>query len=63
MVVGDFLIVHAAAVECRPFQGGGIGGKSRVLFQKDDAGRDFVENIVGDIMGACAGIAQNFRLV
>ena len=63
MVIGDFPCVHAAAVECRPFQGGGTGGESGVLLQKGNAGRDFVENIVGDKAGAGTGVAKYLFLV
>ena len=63
MVIGDFPGIHTAAVECRPFQGGGIGRESGVLFQKGNAGRDFVENIVGDKAGAGTGVAKYLFLV
>lgn len=63
MMVGDSLPVHAAAVKRSPFQGGGMGGESRVLLQQGDAVRYLVENIVGEIAGAGTGIAQHLLFV
>lgn len=46
MVVGDFPCVHAAAVERSSFQGGGMGGESRVPLQQGDTIGYLVEHIV-----------------
>ena len=46
MVVGDFPCVHAAAVERSPFQGGGMGGESRVPLQQGDTIGYLVEHVV-----------------
>ena len=45
-MVGNFPRIHAAAVERSPFQGGGMGGESRVPLQQGDAIGYLVEHIV-----------------
>ena len=63
MVVGNFPRIHAAAVERSPFQGGGMGGESRVSLQQGDAVGYLVEHIVREVAGAGTGIAQHLLLV
>ncbi len=46
MVVGDFPCVHTAAVARSPFQGGGMGGESRVPLQQGDTIGYLVEHVV-----------------
>ena len=63
MVVGNFPRIHAAAVERSPFQGGGMGGESRVPLQQGDAVGYLVEHILREVAGAGTGIAQHLLLV
>lgn len=63
MVVGNFPHIHAAAVERSSFQGGGMGGESRVPLQQGDAVGYLVEHIVREVTGAGTGVAQHLLLV